>query len=568
MKRFYTLMGMLLPAFIFAQISFTSSITPDLSPYGEPTSYPGQGEYEIFLGNDNILDRPVILVDGFDPGDTRDISTIYNSLTFNGSAGTENLADLIRAEGFDIIVLNFPTYTRTADGASVDGGADFMERNAMLLVDLINQVNADKAANSPEQNVIIGASMGGIISKYALSYMEANALNADTRLFISFDAPHLGANVPIGLQHQLNYLAFNDTNAIAELQPLIDGFLKTPAARQLLIDHFEPHLLEGSQVEFDPNATLPEPHPFRVQFESNLQSLTSNGFPENVRNVAVVNGSGINAPYFAIGDSGDVVTNSYPILSTVQTIEVPTPFGNVTIDVEIDINMTPAAGVPDEVSRFFAPLLPLLLPNVESLASSGRPNFDGVDAAPGGLFDLSTLTDGIGSETGEAADFLAALAIDKFNFIPTVSALALEITNNEPDWFHDINLAGRATTDITPFDNTFIPDDNQPHVQLTNENVTFTLNEILNSTLTSEGLAIVPMTLARNPIEDVLVINTTQTSDAIFRIYDLSGKEVLMQSVRLSASTELKVNALSSGFYILNIVTEDQHMQNIKFLKQ
>ena len=115
--------------------------------------------------------------------------------------------------------------------ALIDGGADFIERNAMLLVELLDIINTAKAPNSPEQNVIIGPSMGGIISRYALNYMEANTIDADTRLYLSFDSPHLGANVPIGLQHQLNYLAFNSLSPSVEIQPLIDGFLKSSAAR-------------------------------------------------------------------------------------------------------------------------------------------------------------------------------------------------------------------------------------------------------------------------------------------------------------------------------------------------
>ena len=206
MKKSYFTLLFLLPSLIFSQVSITSGITPDLSLYGESTNYPGEGEYQIFLSSDNILDKPIILVDGFDQGDTRDITGIYDLLDFEGTSGTENLADLLRVEGFDIVILNFPTYIRTADGATIDGGADFIERNAMVLVELIETINTAKASNSPEQNVIIGPSMGGIITRYALNYMENQTLDADTRLYISFDSPHHGANVPIGLQHQLNFL--------------------------------------------------------------------------------------------------------------------------------------------------------------------------------------------------------------------------------------------------------------------------------------------------------------------------------------------------------------------------
>jgi len=137
MKKYYTFILLIIPAILVAQTPFTSGITPDLSAYGEATNYPGEGEYEIFLSADNILDKPIILIDGFDIGDTRDISGIYSLLDFEGTSGTQNLADLVRAEGFDVVILNFPNYVRAADGATIDGGTDFIERNAMLLVELL-----------------------------------------------------------------------------------------------------------------------------------------------------------------------------------------------------------------------------------------------------------------------------------------------------------------------------------------------------------------------------------------------------------------------------------------------
>ena len=228
MKKLYIVIFSIIPALLLAQNSFTSSITPDLSAYGEATNYPGEGEYEIFLGSDGELNKPIILVDGFDPADSRNITGLYSLLDFTSSSGTQNLADLVRAEGFDLVILNFPVYTRAADGATIDGGTDFIERNAMLLVELLDIINTLKAgATTPEQNVIIGPSMGGLISRYALNYMEANAMDADTRLYMSFDSPHHGANVPIGLQHQLNFLAYNGTQPTVEVQPLIDSFLKS-----------------------------------------------------------------------------------------------------------------------------------------------------------------------------------------------------------------------------------------------------------------------------------------------------------------------------------------------------
>jgi hypothetical protein len=564
MKKYYFATLLLLPLLVFAQTAFTSAITPDLSAYGEATNYPGEGEYQLFLSADNILDKPIIVVDGFDPGDIRDIAGLYSSLDFTGMSGSQNLADLLRAEGFDIVILNFPTYVRAADGETIDGGADFMERNAMLLVELVNIINTDKAANSPEQNIIIGPSMGGIISRYALNYMEANTLDADTRLYISFDSPHHGANVPIGLQHQLNFLANNPLSPVAELEPLIEGLLKSPAARQLLIDHLEAHLSGADAYTFDPTLTLPSEHPYRTVFEASINSLTATGFPENVRNVAIINGSGIGSPYLA-KDGITPITNSFSILDT--TLPVDSPVGN--IDVDIEINMTPSAGTPQLVSRFFAPLFPPIIPNVESTANSGTTNFDGVDSAPGGLFDLSALTGAIGTGGGIASDFLDALQIDKFSFIPSVSALALTITDEATDdninWHHDINIANRGTTDLTPFDNTYLPDDNEPHVQLTQGNVTFALNEILTPPLSISNEESITFQLERNPVSNQLVLLSSTITEANVRIIDLTGKIVYTSNITLNNHATIPLD-LASGFYALNIISESNSEFRTKFI--
>lgn len=565
MKKYYILILLCLPFTLTSQTTFTSEITADLSAYGEATSYPGEGEFELFLSPDNILDKPIFVIDGFDPGDTRDINGIYNLLDFTSTNGTENLADQLRTLGYDIIVLNFPVYMRAADDATIDGGADFMERNAMLLVELLDIVNTAKAPNSPEQNVIIGPSMGGIISRYALNYMEANSLDADTRLYISFDAPHHGANVPIGLQHQLNYLANNSLNPVTELEPLIEGFLQSSAGRQLLIDHFESHLESGSTVDFDTTQTLPISHPFRTTFETNINGLTTTGFPQNVRNVAIINGSGIGNSYLA-ADGVTLVTSGFSIIDT--TLPVDSPFGG-TINVELEISMTPSAGTPLQVSRFFAPLLPPIIPNIESIANSGTTNFDGVDSAPGGLIDLSALTGDVVASGSIGADFLAALQIDKFSFIPSVSALALDITDestgDDINWHHMIDVAGRNTTNNTPFVNTFIPDDNEPHVQLTEANVAFALDEILNPPLNISNTELFTFQLEKNPIKNELVLLSNTNNNAKISITDLAGKIVYKSNTTINTRTTVPLY-LSSGFYILNINSDNNAKFTTKFI--
>lgn len=560
MKKLYIFIFLIVPSLFLAQTSFSSSITPDLSAYGEAANYPGEGEYQMFLSSDNVLDKPIIVVDGFDPGDSRDIAGLYSLLDFTGSSGSQNLADLVRAEGFDVIILNFPVYVRAADGATVDGGTDFIERNAMLLVELLDIINTAKAGNNPEQNVIIGPSMGGLISRYALNYMEANMLDADTRLYMSFDSPHHGANVPIGLQHQLNFLAYNGTQPIAEVQPLIDSFLKSPAARQLLVDHFEAHLQSGSPVNFDPTLTLPQAHPFRTQFENNINSFNVSGFPENTRNVAIINGSGIGNSYFAMASSGPTVTNGYTVINDSFSV----PAGSFTATVDVEINFTPAANLTSIVSDIGISIFGFEVEGSEANSQSFSYS-DGVDSAPGGLFDLAALTGDIASGGGTAADFVNALQIDKFSFIPSVSALALEITDDEIDWHHDINIAGRGTTNMTPFDNTFLPDDNEPHVQLTEANVNFALIEILTPPLGISDNEAIAFQLESNPVKNELVLLTETESNASIQIVDVSGKMVFKTQAVLTNRTTIPVN-LASGFYILNVTSENNANFTTKFI--
>ena len=80
------------------------------------------------------------VVDGFDPQDTRNINSIYQALSFGGG----NLGDIVRQNGYDVVILNFPTYFREEDQVWIFGGADYIERNAMLLVELIKFINNQK----------------------------------------------------------------------------------------------------------------------------------------------------------------------------------------------------------------------------------------------------------------------------------------------------------------------------------------------------------------------------------------------------------------------------------------
>jgi len=602
MKKHYFLLLLVLPFLCQAQtIEFESAIIPDLSGYTGIPEFAGLGEYEIFLDTDTgVLDKPIILVDGFDPGDTRTISGLYDLLDFSGSQGDQNLADLVRAEGFDVVILNFPSYFRLSDNTLlnidnatdnnadtlideadypgstlVKGGADFIERNSMLLVVLINTLNGpvvDGGKVGDEELVIIGPSMGGLISRFALNYMENESLDHETRLWISFDSPHLGANVPLGFQHQFNFLGFglgNDLNVV-QLQGVVNGLLKSPAARQLLVDQFESHLVNGSTFEFDPTKLLPEAHPYRAVFNNNINALTPTGFPQNTRNVSIINGSGIGTPYQSIANTD--VTPGFAALA-VENLPIPaSPLPQTNAD--ININLTPAtADGPQLISKVFVEgfLLFGFITLVDVEVQAQAPTFsDGVDAASGGLFDIGGFTAGLGGDP-LIDSFITSLTIDKFSFIPSVSGMALEITNNEVDWYFDINLGDPDstgdTTNNTPFVNWYMPDDNENHVELTEQNVEFALSEIMPETLSNVDFEnFVSVKIEKNPIDNDLTILSNKVIDnARLSIIDITGKFVYQSNQTLDKRLTIPLH-LDSGLYILNIETNNNFKYRTKVI--
>lgn len=234
--------------------------------------------------------KPIIILDGFDPGDDRRIFEIYDLLYYNGSSG--NLGQEMRQAGYDVLVVNFPNivegYISPFPWWTIpiyrDGGADYIERNAMAIVKLIDSVNQVLINNgSQEKLVIVGPSMGGLITRYALAYMEKNGMNHNTRLWISFDSPHWGANIPIGDQYWLEYYA--RVAGKEEARRSLEDKIGSVAARQMLIHHWRA------------NSLTPAPDTYRTVFMQNLQSNGepgSNGFPRKnpLRRISVTNGSG------------------------------------------------------------------------------------------------------------------------------------------------------------------------------------------------------------------------------------------------------------------------------------
>jgi len=244
---------------------FYSTLT--FQGYDESQAYAGLGGYQNHSGT-NCVDKPIIVVEGYDPSDSFNNEDIYDQLNVNF------LGQQLRNSGYDIFTLDFQNYT-TSNGKKIRGGSDYIERNAMVLIELINRINANKADNA-EPIKIIGFSMGGLVARYALRYMELHNMNHDTDLYVSVDAPHQGAVVPSGAQYTMDFIddlvpGWMDE----ELDDLTDD-LFLPAPKQMLVNHY------GSGSEYPIGI-----QGFHNRFYNDLNAM---GYPQQSRNIAVTNG--------------------------------------------------------------------------------------------------------------------------------------------------------------------------------------------------------------------------------------------------------------------------------------
>jgi hypothetical protein len=198
------------------------------------------------------------------------------------------LRDAISAS-YDIIYLDY------------EDGVDDIFRNARLLEQAIDIVNARKIGNEP--NIVFCDSMGGLVARYALRSMELKGKDHQTRKFISMDSPHKGANVPVGFQAAVRNLRkmkfsidaklffnlFNvasvpvDMTNNAKLDSA-NALLNKPASKQMLIYYVDDNLNINNSAH-----------------EAFMREYERVGMPQRCFNVAASNGSGSGAFQFPAG---------------------------------------------------------------------------------------------------------------------------------------------------------------------------------------------------------------------------------------------------------------------------
>ncbi|MFM7429356.1 MAG: T9SS type A sorting domain-containing protein [Flammeovirgaceae bacterium] len=190
------------------------------------------------------------------------------------------MASNIHAAGYDIAILNF------------NDASDQIQRNARVLKDFIIAINNGKS--NADQHVVIGYSMGGLVTRYALVEMENQSIAHQTRLYVSYDTPHKGAHVPASVQSlALTFDSPTFRTAFPDLAVLLDRF-KFPAAQQML-----KYRVTSPNV----SQTLPVSSSHTAFFNELNNLNTNGGFPRNCQSVALSLGNWGGIPQRANFDS-------------------------------------------------------------------------------------------------------------------------------------------------------------------------------------------------------------------------------------------------------------------------
>lgn len=226
------------------------------SSYGDNVSAVVSYKCSPIHGGGQII-KPLVFVEGFDDPFLGSLQTVFSSLINN--TDRDNLLRLISGTakgyldftwGYDSVLGGAYQILAKYDIIYVDWNNPRVDirSSAELLIHILNWINSQKHNNgSIEKNIIVGHSMGGLVARYALRKMEiaTEPIPHETAYFVSYDSPHLGANVTIGAQFAVRYahrvLYGENGNSGILTSHLFDGLVEeiiglmdSPAAKQMM----------------------------------------------------------------------------------------------------------------------------------------------------------------------------------------------------------------------------------------------------------------------------------------------------------------------------------------------
>jgi hypothetical protein len=434
-------------------------------------------DYKIFLGCDQTLNKPVLLVEGLAVQSPSNIPDLFRD--FDPGLTNNHTFNRLQQLGYDIVVVKFRN-----NSASIFS-------NAAALENVIIKINSIKAGT--EKLSIIGSSMGGVITKYCLKDMEDRSVDHNVQTFISLDSPHQGANVPSGLQSLLD-AAGSNSKIVADKPSYayLMSVLKSTAAKQLLTQN----IFDNTNV--------------RGTFAS---TYASKGYPALSNNYAISDGreDGTGLGYPAGGKMMELAGTVFGLLNTTQMFACHNTFLS-------PLSIFTQNGI---ITEWPFSLFTKIKRAVVITIGSSSLNYE---SEPGSVINAHVTygdqtVQGIKDAWGNAT--VNYFGREQFTFVPTVSALDLNNQNftQSGDYyprnpFYNISTGNIKSNHITPFDDYITIGTAQTHTLVNQAISTFIIEKINGSAPTQtciDQCLLTPVFTANSPIcinqEDVVTVS-------------------------------------------------------------
>ncbi|AYN38243.1 hypothetical protein D9753_04100 [Streptomyces dangxiongensis] len=359
---------------------------------------PGGTAWVYYAEGGDRLTKPVIAADGFNMGPSS-IDMLWQGLDWGEYAFFSEL----RRRGHDVVVLGF--HERSAA----------IQRNADAAIEAITRAGAMRQGD--HRLAVGGFSMGGLVTRYALTKMESQRIDHQTGLYWSYDTPHRGAWIPLGLQAFAHYS-----------RDLNDGFsrqINSPAARQLLARHLD---------AWDGKPRVDE---LREQLLAELDRMGD--WPAIPLKIGVANGVGT-------GQGNGIKPGEHAVDGKGLAI--------------LGTDLYAQRGGDNQL---VANLRLVTLPPAKEVRTDDLPEIDG---APGGTLEgFGILADRL-NEQPPILGLRTEAHIRHHSFVPSVSAVAVRDVMTDADLYVEIDGLEPETSDLDDFR---LASQNQPHTLMTTE---------------------------------------------------------------------------------------------------
>lgn len=441
-------------------------VTRELGPVWEDSCGIGDDEnagYQLMIFSKQdprteLFDKPILVTQGFDAGYRTDDQFDFDKFTLTLNRVFENddtdLTKLAREtsllkqlydEGYDIALLLWKNPTT------------FIQVNATVTLQALRwlQTHTDTTREGTEP-VIIGPSMGGLVTRFALQFVGRFLHPPDirVRLFIALDSPNLGAEIPMSIQALVSYFrdrgydqerTFKNLTSVAARQLLLSSVLdkETGKAFQEVANYEAANCQEGDDRTCHGKFVREiNDSGFRGQIKNIVHSFA--GSQEPIYTAAIINGSG-NGIDLQLPEGATYLHMSHTTLG----VELRTAGANQRVRVTHADRAT-----KDGLDYDFRELA-------------------FIEDTPGGLRDTYLVIRKSLNNRGYSWNKFLNDNVVNHSFVPSFSGVGLldRAVNEETSWFAAVGIAGACTVGPTcMFDEFHAPVSNQVHVTVTREN--------------------------------------------------------------------------------------------------